>query len=694
MAIDAEGNYLTYNGTTNKWSSPASFDAAGAPEFVSCPSSSFCMAVDGSGNDLTWNGTIWSAATNFDGANMVTSVSCRASNFCIAVDDAGNAFTYNGSWTQPKDIDGTRELTAVSCNSSGFCVAVDNHGNAVIRSGGNWALPQGINGTTPLWGVSVVSSSFAVAVDEDGNALMYNGSSWSTTDVDGFEELQSASCTSTTFCAVVDIAGHAGFYSQSGTQQLIWDTAASEPLVLSDGTNYYVYGATGEPVEQVNVTASPPGNNPVFLTYTPSDSSWLATNTSGDELAFWRYDAFGTLALGTPDSPFGYAGQYTDTSSRVPSYFGNMRARWYQAQTGQFTSVDPDFGQSDQAYDYANDDPVNGVDPTGLCSLPGRFGFLYPGKCTHNPKLLREIAAGYAELGQLQKESGGGSSISLWDVFNWTVVAIVVVGTIPLDDTGVGEVADSYVFDRAVTAEDATAEEASESANAEDAADSDGPCGGQSFTAATEVRLANGTGVPIDQLKVGDKVLATDPKTGMTQAEPVTALWVNRDNDLLHIIVVAAGSTSTIDTTRHHLFYDLTTKHWAQADSLHAGDRLYTPGGTLVAVVATTVVPGSAYMWDLTVGKDHDFYVNMESTAVLVHNCPNAEPGIPKKPVSAYGKSQVPSWVYTEGYVPYEGESPVTTATRIMNEQYGEGNWTKGTSTEYNQLVKWATGHF
>ena len=139
---------------------------------------------------------------------MVTSVSCRASNFCIAVDDAGNAFTYNGSWTQPKDIDGTRELTAVSCNSSGFCVAVDNHGNAVIRSGGNWALPQGIDGTTPLWGVSVVSSSFAVAVDEDGNALMYNGSSWSTTDIDGFEELQSASCTSTTFCAVVDVAGH------------------------------------------------------------------------------------------------------------------------------------------------------------------------------------------------------------------------------------------------------------------------------------------------------------------------------------------------------------------------------------------------------------------------------------------------------------------------------------------------------
>ena len=252
---------------------------------------------------------------------MVTSVSCRASNFCIAVDYAGNAFTYNGSWTKPKDIDGTHGLDAVSCDSSGFCIAVDNDGNEVVRSGGSWASPASIDGTTPLWGVSVVSSSFAVAVDNDGNALMYNGSSWSTTDVDGTEELQSTSCTSTTFCAVIDLVGHAGFYSQLGTQQLIWDASASEPLVLSDGTNYYVYGTTGEPVEQVNVTASPPSSNPVFLTYTPSDSSWLATNMSGDELAFWRYDAFGTLALGIPDSPFGYAGQYVDRplSSRATS---------------------------------------------------------------------------------------------------------------------------------------------------------------------------------------------------------------------------------------------------------------------------------------------------------------------------------------------------------------------------------------
>jgi RHS repeat-associated protein len=87
-------------------------------------------------------------------------------------------------------------------------------------------------------------------------------------------------------------------------------------------------------------------------------------------MSYYRYDAFGDLAFGTPTSPFGYAGQYADISSS-PSGFDNMRARWYQAQTGQFTTWDPAFAQTDQAYDYAGEDPVNWGDPSGLC--PGQW---------------------------------------------------------------------------------------------------------------------------------------------------------------------------------------------------------------------------------------------------------------------------------------------------------------------------------
>jgi RHS repeat-associated protein len=42
-----------------------------------------------------------------------------------------------------------------------------------------------------------------------------------------------------------------------------------------------------------------------------------------------------------------------------------MRARWYDPGTGQFLSVDPLESQTQQAYAYADDNPVNETDPTG-----------------------------------------------------------------------------------------------------------------------------------------------------------------------------------------------------------------------------------------------------------------------------------------------------------------------------------------
>ena len=202
--------------------------------------------------------------------------------------------------------------------------------------------------------------------------MTFNGTSWSANEHRHHEHPLGVSCATSSFCVAVDWGGNLATFSQpvTGSEQLTWDTTGGGlPLVLSDGTNYYVYGPSDEPVEQVNVTSSPPTNNPVFLTYTPSDSSWLATNTTGDELSYCRYDAFGNLALGTPASPFGYAGQYTDTSSD-PSGFDNMRARWYQSQTGEFTTQDPEFDQTDEAYEYAGNDPVNGDDPTGQIKAP------------------------------------------------------------------------------------------------------------------------------------------------------------------------------------------------------------------------------------------------------------------------------------------------------------------------------------
>jgi len=119
----------------------------------------------------------------------------------------------------------------------------------------------------------------------------------------------------------------------------------------------YIYGPGDTPVEQINLGTS----TPTYLTYTPSDDSWLTTNTAGDQTGYWQYDAYGTLAYGTPTTPFGYSGQYTDTTTGLV----NDRARYYQPQTGGFTTRDPDYAGTDTAYTYASGDPISGADPTG-----------------------------------------------------------------------------------------------------------------------------------------------------------------------------------------------------------------------------------------------------------------------------------------------------------------------------------------
>ena len=127
VAVDLSGNVLTYNGSS--WSAPDMITDADLFS-VSCPSAKFCVAVGGDGIESSWNGSSWSAPGPV-GSEIydLLSVSCTSSNFCAAVDDNGGVDTWNGSsWTGPTGIDRGVQLDSVSCVSPSFCVAVDNQG--------------------------------------------------------------------------------------------------------------------------------------------------------------------------------------------------------------------------------------------------------------------------------------------------------------------------------------------------------------------------------------------------------------------------------------------------------------------------------------------------------------------------------------------------------------------------------------
>ncbi len=212
VAVDYSGHALTYNGTA--WSAPVDIDGSNLLRSVSCPSASFCAAVDGNGHALTYNGTAWSAPVDIDGSNFLASVSCPSASFCAAVDDNGKVLTYNGTaWSASVNIDPGNVLGSVSCPSASFCAAVDTFGNALMYKGVSWFAPDDIDGTSQLGSVSCPSASFCVAVG-DQSALTWNGAGWSTpTDIDGSNFLISVSCPSASFCAAVDTSGNALTYN-------------------------------------------------------------------------------------------------------------------------------------------------------------------------------------------------------------------------------------------------------------------------------------------------------------------------------------------------------------------------------------------------------------------------------------------------------------------------------------------------
>jgi RHS repeat-associated protein len=145
----------------------------------------------------------------------------------------------------------------------------------------------------------------------------------------------------------------------SNTTEFTWDTQSSVPLLLSDGTNYYIYGAGNSPIEQISVSTG----SPSYLLSDQIASIRDITSSAGSVVGSTTYGPWGSVTgtSGSATSPFGFAGQYLDPVSD----FYYLRARWYDPGTGEFLSVDPMVIQTTQPYSYAGNDPVNASDPTG-----------------------------------------------------------------------------------------------------------------------------------------------------------------------------------------------------------------------------------------------------------------------------------------------------------------------------------------
>ena len=256
------------------------------------------------------------------------------------------------------------------------------------------------------------------------------------------------------------------------------------------------------------------------------------------------------------------------------------------------------------------------------------------------------VAAGEGALTGMG--TGGVAGAVAGAAISATVEGATALGATALATLGAGgaaaaaeevEGAEAGAAARTTTPETKEPTETTKGARPSSSSSDSGNC--NSFPAGTQVLLADGTTKPIDQLSTADTVAATDPQTGVTAPKQIDATIVGHsDQDYTELTLSAAAgprappadstATTTITSTQHHPYWDVTTNRWTDAGDLHTGDQLRTEDGTLVTVQAVrtyhTALPQTAY--NLTVDQTHTYYVLAGTTPVLVHNC-NTEPVSP-----------------------------------------------------------------
>ncbi|GLW12288.1 hypothetical protein Misp01_74160 [Microtetraspora sp. NBRC 13810] len=163
-----------------------------------------------------------------------------------------------------------------------------------------------------------------------------------------------------------------------------------------------------------------------------------------------------------------------------------------------------------------------------------------------------------------------------------------------------------------------------------------------SFVPGTPVLMADGTSKPIEDVKVGDHVIATDPETGITGPRPVTTLITgDGTKNLVKLTIDIDGTrgtaTDVVTATDEHPFWIPALREWLPAGQLQPGMWLQTSAGTHVQLTAVQKWTTTQRVHNLTVDELHTYHVVAGTTPVLVHNCPAEKPGFFKR---VFGKKE------------------------------------------------------
>ncbi len=437
-----------------------------------------------------------------------------------------------------------------------------------------------------------------------------------------------------------DALGRRVIETASGqTEEFIYD--GDDIVIVFDGT-----GAVNREYVHSDVPDHPillrlGGDQDLYYQVDGLGSVIALTDASGAVVERYEYDPFGAPTILAPDgatrtaSAFGnrrlFKGQYFDP--RTGLY--HMGARDYDPAIGRFLQPDPS-GMSDgtNLYEYAGNDPVDLYDPTGL----------YRQASADNMRAGHFIQI--PVIGGISYEEGLGLAMAFAGSVGG---AIRSVGGVFKSGARLAKGASSW--ERHVASRDrhianarnqptlkGKARELKKAGLGRDARKNMIRTGKVCFVAGTKVLTEHGPR-NIENIRVGDRVLSRDDRTGEQAFKTVTATFITHPVTLHHIRYRClkpeaedgsedpdAGAEGELACTGEHPFR--CGGFWKAARDLEAGDRLALSDDTQAVLVARSVqdaAPGTCFTThNLTVESFHTYFVaggaRSALSALWVHN--------------------------------------------------------------------------
>ncbi|MFF3610069.1 RHS repeat-associated core domain-containing protein [Streptomyces sp. NPDC002463] len=148
-----------------------------------------------------------------------------------------------------------------------------------------------------------------------------------------------------------------------------------------------------------------------------------------------------------------------------------------------------------------------------------------------------------------------------------------------------------------------------------------------SFPKGSLVLMADGTTKPIEEVEIGNEVLAADPKTNKTTRGKVDATFLT-PNDRQFTTITVGTKGDRLTATGHHPMWSPSERAWVNASDVKQGMTLQSATGQELEVTAVRHFERTQAAHDLTVRDIHTYYVLAGANPILVHNCDKLwEPG-------------------------------------------------------------------